>query len=120
MKFLLALILTIPLLAAANPTKPVKKAKSVKMEISSTERLKTACVKQAKDAAMKSPEQLCECVSRNMSKLTEKERSLIARTYEGDEKAEAELEKSANAALQNYDVEVAENCLADPTFKVPN
>ncbi len=111
------LLLTFPALAIAAPAKSGKTKQPVKSE-SALERLEKGCVKQAKAGAMADPEKICACVKRNMEKLTEKELNLLARTYEGDASAEKLLEKNENSALQNYDVEVAEKCLEDPSFKV--
>lgn len=86
-------------------------AADVKLE----ERLKVACLKQA--GKMKAAQETCGCVVRNLSaKLEAKEFELITRTYEGDAAAEEELDKYG--ALQNFDMEVAEECMDNPRFQV--
>lgn len=79
------------------------------------ERLKSACLKQA--GKMKGAQETCACVVRNLgTKLEAKDLELLTRTYEGDAAAEEELEKYG--ALQNFDMEVAEECMENPRFQV--
>jgi hypothetical protein len=112
-KALFFLLILIPLLAEAK-TKPAKNAAP-----SLEDRFEKACAKLVKDAPKNSAKETCACLTRNMKEtLDAKEFLLLTRTYEGDKKAESELEKKEHAGLQNFDVDLAENCLENPNFKV--
>lgn len=82
------------------------------------ERIEQGCVSMLK---MKSKQagKVCACVRKNLAlKLDDKELELIARAYEGDEKAEKEIEKEENESLSSFDADVAEECLANPKFTI--
>lgn len=109
---ILLLLITLPLNAEASP-----KPKNIALKVE--DRFEKACAKLVKDAPKNSARETCACLTRNMKEtLNTKEFLLLTRTYEGDKKAESELEKKEYAALQNFDVDLAENCLEDPNFKV--
>ena len=82
------------------------------------ERIEQGCTSMLKKKS-KQAGKVCACVRKNLAlKLDEKDLELVARAYEGDEKAEKEIESEENEALGNFDAEVAESCLANPKFTI--
>jgi hypothetical protein len=81
---------------------------------------KGACEKLLKkDKKVKNAGLRCGCVGDNLAaKLKIAEVQLLTKVYQGDEKAENELELEANTPLQDFELEVSQNCLANPKWKI--
>jgi len=81
---------------------------------------KGACEKLLKkDKKVKNAGLRCGCVGDNLAtKLKIAEVQLLTKVYQGDEKAENELELEANTPLQDFELEVSQNCLANPKWRI--
>lgn len=81
---------------------------------------KAACEKLLKkDKKVKNAGLRCGCVGENLAtKLKIAEINLLTKVYQGDEAAENELEKDENLPVQDFELEISQNCLANPKWKV--
>jgi len=83
---------------------------------------KSACEKiLKKDKKVKNASLRCGCVSRNLAiKLRVSEIVLLTKVYKGSKAAENELEREENLPLQDFELEVSQNCMANHRWKLPS